>query len=259
MPKKKPADTTRPRRPAPRDQNGAAERRFQKISETVALEIVRDITDQGLKPGDRLPREADMLEYYRVSRSSLREALRLLEVQGLIRIRPGPGGGPVVDHADSRNLSRTLRLHLHMLGVTYDELLAAWQVTDPLLAAMAARNPDRKAVRAAMEPHLHVDHDDDVRSVGERFHEAVATLSGNPVLSFMFKAMTATMENHIVEAVRQADFDDEIVHEHHEVATAIIEGDADKAARLMNDHVADMVSHFREYLPRVIGDRIRLS
>src|SRR5262245_26288531 len=71
-------------------------RRPLKTSEIVALEIVRDIVAQGLAAGDRLPLEAQMLVQYRVSRSSLREALRLLETQGLIAIRPGPGAGTVV-------------------------------------------------------------------------------------------------------------------------------------------------------------------
>lgn len=234
-------------------------RRAQKVSETVALEIIRDITNRGLTEGDRLPREVDMLGHYGVSRSSLREALRLLEVQGLIRIRPGPGGGPVVAVADPRNLSKTLRLHLHLMGVTYDELLAAWQTFDPLLASMAARNPDRQTVRAAMEPHLDLGGEEDVRSAGEAFHTAVARLAGNPALAFLYQALTATMENHVVEAVRRANFDDEIVAEHHDVAQAIIDGDAETAHRLMDEHVADMVSHFREYLPLVIGDRVRLS
>src|SRR5687767_1624471 len=61
-------------------------RRTVKASERVALEIVRAIVAQGLRTGDRLPLEAEMVEQYGVSRASLREALRLLEVQGLIRL-----------------------------------------------------------------------------------------------------------------------------------------------------------------------------
>src|SRR3954469_3261027 len=73
-----------------------ATRRAAKTSELVALDIVRDIVARRLKPGDRLPREAELVEQYGVSRTSLREALRLLEVQGLISIRPGPGMGTLV-------------------------------------------------------------------------------------------------------------------------------------------------------------------
>src|SRR6478736_6338216 len=58
-----------------------------KTSESVA----RDIVEQGLVTGDSLPSEAVMLEEHGVSRESLREALRLLEVQGLLSIRRGPG------------------------------------------------------------------------------------------------------------------------------------------------------------------------
>ena len=61
----------------------------------LAVMIVRDIVSRNRGPGDTLPSEAAMLAHYRVSRASLREALRLLEVQELIRLKPGPGGGPI--------------------------------------------------------------------------------------------------------------------------------------------------------------------
>src|SRR5947207_1735311 len=133
-------------------------RRNLKTSEIVALEMVRDIVAQDLKPGDRLPLESEMLVQYRVSRSSLREAMRLLEVQGLIAIRPGPGAGTVVGRVLPGNLSRTLTLHLHMLGANYDQLLEAWIETEPALARLAARNPDRAKVKEAMSPFLEDDH-----------------------------------------------------------------------------------------------------
>ena len=67
-------------------------RRTAKTAETVAAAIVRDIVSRKLRPGDTLPLESEMLAHYRVSRASLREALRILEVQELIRLKPGPGG-----------------------------------------------------------------------------------------------------------------------------------------------------------------------
>ncbi len=237
----------------------SAGRRPLKISEAIAHEILRDIVDQGLDTGDRLPREADMLVQYGISRSSLREALRLLEVQGLIKIRPGPGGGPVVGAADDRSLSRTLRLYLHFMGTPYEELLKAWLVTDPVLAQLAAENPDRELVRRTMAPYLKPEDGADVAREGADFHIAVAELAGNEVLALVFRALTTAMEAPIVAAVRQQDFDDEIVHDHIDIAKAIVEGKPEKARKLMKEHVEHIISHFEEFLPHTIGSKVTLG
>ena len=133
--------TDQPRRPA-------------KTAETVAAAIVRDIVSRNLNPGDRLPSEAAMLAHYRVSRASLREGLRLLEVQELIRLKPGPGGGPIVSAVDPRNLAKISTLYLHLGGATYQELFEAQLVVSPISAERAARNPDRDLVRATLKPFL---------------------------------------------------------------------------------------------------------
>ena len=88
--------------------------RTVKASERVAQDIVRDIVRRGLQTGDRLPLEAAMVEEYGVSRTSLREALRILEVQGLISLKPGPGGGPVVGTVEPSHLARTAALYFHL-------------------------------------------------------------------------------------------------------------------------------------------------
>ena len=99
------------------------ERRVVKTSEMVALNIVHDIKARNLKNGDRLPLEMAMLQEYRVSWASLREALRLLEVQGLISIKPGPGGGPVVGSVDARQMARTASLYFHLGDMRYGGIL----------------------------------------------------------------------------------------------------------------------------------------
>ena len=113
-------------------------RRPQKTAERVAADIVRDLVAEGLRTGDHLPLEAAMVERYHASRASVREALRLLEVQGLIHLKPGPGGGPVVGQVDPANLAR-LNALVDNRGVTpaimhtfsFDDIEAAF---DRLLA-----------------------------------------------------------------------------------------------------------------------------
>ncbi|MBM3346797.1 MAG: FadR family transcriptional regulator, partial [Betaproteobacteria bacterium] len=102
-----------PAKPAAAWRGGAVSgcKRGVKAAVSVALDIARDITAQRLKAGDKLPREAELLAHYGVSRASLREGVRILEVQGLLSIRPGPGG-VVVGAAHPANLGRSLTVHL---------------------------------------------------------------------------------------------------------------------------------------------------
>src|SRR6476620_12570986 len=86
--------------------------RPQKTALLVARRIVGDIRRNGHVAGDRLPPEVSMLEKYRVGRGTLRESLRFLELQGVITLKPGPGGGPVVQKPDASNLATTLLLLL---------------------------------------------------------------------------------------------------------------------------------------------------
>ena len=94
-----------------------------------------------------------MLEQYGVSRRSLREGLRLLEVQGLISIRRGPGGGGR-RHRRPHALGRVSTLYFHMAGATYAELFEVWAMAESEMAERAARNPDGEARAAAMAPYL---------------------------------------------------------------------------------------------------------
>ena len=238
--------------------DGRPARRNLKTAEIVALDIVRDIVDQDLKPGDRLPHEPEMLVKYRVSRSSLREALRLLETQGLIAIRPGAGAGTVVGEPAPSNLGRTMTLYFHMAAVNYDDLLDAWIRTEPLLAEMAAQNPDRERVRAMLEPYLPAEERamrTDIPS-GLAFHDAVGELSGNRTLAFTFRSIGFIVSDHVLMMKDRDGLEDFIVHDHTQLARAIIDGDAGLARSLMADHVRHVVEDFRAFWPRRVGQRV---
>jgi GntR family transcriptional repressor for pyruvate dehydrogenase complex len=238
-----------------------AGRRGMKTSEFVALQIIRNIVERDLQPGDKLPLESAMLHDYRVSRSSLREALRLLEVQELISIRPGPGGGAVVGKAQSVAFGRTLTLHMHMIGATYDELLDTWMLTEGQLAELAAQNPDRARVERMLKPFLAPEDAsaDCVHEIAEglRFHDIVGELANNRVLSFLLLTAGSVVAEHIMTTVDRKALEDHIVHDHAAIAKAIIAGNAKKARQLMTEHVQHVVQHFRDYWPRTVGGKIQ--
>jgi DNA-binding FadR family transcriptional regulator len=237
-------------------EGGPPQRRAQKTSERVAQEIVRDIVAQGLRSGDRLPLEANMVDQYQVSRASLREALRLLEVQGLIRLKPGPGGGPVVGTVDAAHLARTATLYYRLCAATYGQLLEAQVLLEPLCAQLAATHPER---RLAMRPFFDSsmpESENDYRDVTEDFHNAVYRLTANPVLSLLAQAVTIIVSDHVVATMDPVDLRAAILDEHAELARAIAAGHADKARRLMAAHFEAQHDYYRRHWPARLQELI---
>ena len=112
-------------------------KRQRKRSEVIARELSQYIVDSGLTPGTMLPREREMLEQLGVGRTTLREALRILEIRGLLTIRSGPGGGPVVRTPQPSDLTEALTLILQFQRATMLEVLDARIWLEPIAARMA--------------------------------------------------------------------------------------------------------------------------
>src|SRR5713226_3607467 len=104
--------------------DGAIQERAPKTALLVARRIVRDIERLELVPGDKLPPEKEMFQQYQVGRGTLREALRFLELQGILSLKPGPGGGPVVERPDASNLA-TLLVLLQFSDARYQTVVEA--------------------------------------------------------------------------------------------------------------------------------------
>jgi GntR family transcriptional repressor for pyruvate dehydrogenase complex len=230
----------------------------------VARALVRDIVRQGRQPGDALPSESDMLGEYDASRESLREALRLLEVQGLVSIRRGPGGGPSVCTVDPANLGRISALYYHMAGATYRELLEAWIDAETNLSRRAARNPDPQARVAAMSPYLmdgigpDHSHEDIVAFMRDHmaFHAAVAALGGNRVIELSLQTAGQIVSHHIEVSDDPRSLGRDFGEDHRRIAVAIVSGATEQAAALMEDHVRGMARHAGEHLGAQLEDLV---
>jgi len=228
-----------------------------KASERVAQEIVRDIVARGLQTGDRLPLEAAMVDEYGVSRTSLREALRLLEVQGLISLKPGPGGGPVVGSVEPSHLAHTATLYFHLGAATYSDVMRSQVLMESTCARLAAQHPDREAT---MQPWLFQELPDDVsefRDLTTGFHGTVYRLADNPVLTLLTQAVTHIVTQHVIMTMDPVELRGPIVDEHAELARIIADGDAEAAGREMAAHFQRQHDHFAARSPARLQENIQ--
>jgi DNA-binding FadR family transcriptional regulator len=184
---------TTQRRAAPRAVNAA---RSEKVSLAVARLIVKDIAERGLEAGSLLAPEQVMAQQYGVGRTSVREALRLLETQGLVVIRQGLGGGPVVGAPDGRDFGETLTMYLQIRNIRFLEVAEAMAEMDGLAAGLLAQKVKSGAVTdldeltAASESQLPgLASDAAVIETAVSFHDIMRRLAGNYVLDLMSEAI----------------------------------------------------------------------
>jgi DNA-binding FadR family transcriptional regulator len=239
-------------------------RRTEKISEVIAREIVRD--SRGLPPGTMIPPEARLLERYRVSRASLREALRLLEVQGLIVIRPGPGGGPMIAEADSWHYGRMSSLFFHMAGATYRDALDARLILEPVVAGMIAQKRDPEHIQT-LKDYLETSKTTmegklpptafQISEAQERvleFHAMLMTLSGNPVITLLARSLQDLRVDEMKSDPKHLEAD--FLHVHDMIARAIIEGRPAQAEQLMREHMQEFIEYELEHDPALLEQTV---
>ncbi|MQA08943.1 MAG: FCD domain-containing protein [Pseudonocardiaceae bacterium] len=223
--------------------------RSAKMAELVARQIVEDIVEQGLPPGAALPSEAPMLEMYGVARGTLREALRILENNGLVRVRPGRGGGATVGAADPYNFGRTLTLFLQMGRARFWELVEARVIMEPMMARLAAERRDEDRLDElvkSMQEHKELETHDQAAylSVVQNFHGVVAGMSGNGVLDLFGRSLKEVYTERVIAAERPPARWAEVRREHEAVAQAIFDGDGELAEELMRTHMVELAAGF---------------
>src|SRR3954470_8041626 len=109
-----------------------------KAAVLLAQSIVQDAFRERLRPGDMLLPERTMLERYRTRRGTLREALRLLEFQGVISLKPGPRGGPVLQDPDASHLASTVILLMQLKQAPFRTIVEVRTTLEPMISGLAA-------------------------------------------------------------------------------------------------------------------------
>lgn len=233
-------------------------RRAEKVSEVVARSIVQDIAARGLPPGSMLPPETAMLERYQVGRASLREGLRILEIQGLITIKPGPGGGPVVASASAEDFGRMTTLHYQAVGATFRDLIEARLVIEPLMARLAAeeRNPELlaslKEASGRTKDGLQDSHE--YLEGSKDFHTIISASSGNRIIDLVARSLQAVYAARVHGFIFDVDDRERVQADHDAIIRAIEAGNARRAEKLMREHMEEFARVNVERFPGMLDE-----
>ncbi len=230
----------------------------------IARQLLERMVEARLAPGSSFATEAELLEAFDVSRPTLRESLKILESQGALELRPGPGGGIIVSRPGVDMLAHTLSVFLRLHEVPFLTVLKSREVIEPALAAEAAVNATEQdlaqlAASVARMKQLQGTRDLEAFLAENRvFHGLIARASGNSVLETFWSAISllASGEHHGVRYSmgNQA----HIIAAHERILDACRARDAVAAAQAMQSHVGELENLVRQRQRRLLEHPTRV-
>lgn len=184
-----------------------------KLAELIADELRRAIVTP-LPPGERLPSEAELAERFGTSKPTVRQALRVLESEGLVTMRRGTNGGPVVRRPKVEDVARNVGVLMQLEGVSQRELFEARRMLEAEATRRLATAPSDAAVAElarSIDAYERSIEDGDGQSAAAehvRFHHLLVELSGNRAVTIL-----GAMTRSIIAGLTDAGI--EVLHDHH--------------------------------------------
>lgn len=206
------------------------------------------VVERGLQPGDRLPGEAELIDRFGMSKGTIREAMRLLQAQGLVETKTGPGGGSFVGAVTRERAAALLANYFYFREVTIDDIYQVRIALEPALAAsLAGQLSDQQLgeLEAIMADYAEAaaDAEEERRQhvASLRFHARLSDFGGNALLGFfigfmaqiltdltVYKRLYTTPNHDLWQRGRQHQTD---------LIAALRHGDSEKARVIMRSHM----------------------
>lgn len=197
-----------------------------------------------------------MLEQYQIGRGTLRESLRYLELQGLISLKPGPGGGPIVEKPSSLGLATAVSLLLQMEKAPYRNIVEARESLEPAMSRLAASrvsSEDLERLQANLDRMLAgIDDGEVFAETNQEFHDVIARASNNALFANMIDALTGILDGTAIGVeypIRRR----RAVHEAHtRIFEALQNRDPIESAETMREHIREYTRYIEAKYPDVI-------
>lgn len=222
-----------------------------KIPDQIANALRDEIVSKKMVAHDKLPGERELIEMFGASRGSVREALKSLEVQGLIYTVPGPGGGARVREVEEARVFEFMRNFFHFRPVDGAQIYVVRKLVEPATAVstLGLLTPEHFA---RLQASIDALDGDDVRnwalhrSAEIDFHDILAEVCPNPLLAMIAKFVNAVIRSG-AEASQPSAHHAQEEHEftctnrkqHSEILQALRDEDAAQVQALMLAHIED--------------------
>jgi GntR family transcriptional regulator, transcriptional repressor for pyruvate dehydrogenase complex len=213
--------------------------RRSRLYEQVVERLRQHIDIEGLQPGDRLLSERTLSERLGVSRTSVRQALTVLEVKGLVEVRHG--GGVFITHPPEA----VLPLLANAIADEHEQLPAVIEVRQAIeaqtarLAALRRTEEDLgvlDAALAAMAAAIEAG-EDSVAQADRAFHDGIVAAARNPLLSSLWQEVDAVVDRTRRASLARPGRPRASLRAHRRILDRIADGDPDRAAKAMLDHL----------------------
>jgi DNA-binding FadR family transcriptional regulator len=235
--------------------------RNPKRSELVARDLAAYIVDQDLPEGTALPPEREMVASLGVGRNTLREALRLLETRGVLTIRSGPGGGPIVRQPRPKDLAEALTLILQFEGASFSHVMDARTWLEPVVGRSAAtrmKKADIVRLREANAKLAAATNDPDAFSLlNQRFHSIIAECCGNIVFQIFAETLLSIGDGRsigISYAPRQISA---IANAHERIIDALAAKDPEATEQAIRAHMDEANAYWRKRFGELTSQPVR--
>ena len=225
--------------------------RQARASGEIVSQIERAIFDGDLKSGDRLESERELAERFGVSRITVRDALRVLEARGLVRVKVGASGGAFVTETNVDQVAESISTMILLRKMTLSGVAEARTIVETATCELAAERADAAAIehieRSVEKGRSVVREQAPHTEASMDFHVAVADASGNELL----KATVAAYRDLLIQTlhdmrdVRSARATQKA---HEEILDAIRSHDPEAARSLMLGHLQDFEKRLRRWL-----------
>lgn len=166
-----------------------------RVFEQVSNEIKQQISSGTLKPGDRLPPESELARHFNVSRQTIREAMRILELSGFLSIKRGVKGGPIIENTISSRVSQALAEAIQMGPATFDDFVLAWREIEKSILIQAVKHADEGDLKALSENIRNAKKELENRTPLFKsirmFHQNLAKASKNHIFELLIESIMA--------------------------------------------------------------------
>lgn len=224
----------------------------KRAFEAVSTEIKKLIFEGTLKPGDRLPSEIELARQFGVGRQTIREALRLLELSGFIKIQKGVMGGPIIVDTILNTLSNSLLDAIQMKKITICELTVARVEIEKVVLSYVIKNADDSDIKI-LEENIHKAKkkiEDGIQAFDEniQFHKLLAKASRNHVFTIMVEPIMAVVADFLSRFEQDLEHSKKVILAHEDILKAITEKRGEKAISLLEDHLLEVRNRLQVFI-----------